>query len=183
DDVDLALLDDEHVGAEVALVEDDFTGGVRCARFLDRIFSAGSLEDGFHGWTAACKTVSVPSDVLSRTAAPIGIRRLFPSCPKGRSRTTGIPYGSKVSCSKASISAGLPQPFNFPMITPWIFCSLPDRRRWVNIRSTRYVASSTSSQNQIPSSIQKSYGVPISAAISDKHPPKRTPSPSPSMTI
>src|ERR1700682_6017509 len=61
--------------------------------------------------------------------------------------------------------------------------NLPDSLRWVNIRSIRYKGSSTSSQNQIPSSSQKSYGVAVKDVVSDRQPPNRTPSASPSATI
>ena len=38
----------------------------------------GRFENGFHGLTAGCIRVSVRSRVLTRTALPIGISRLFP---------------------------------------------------------------------------------------------------------
>jgi hypothetical protein len=50
DDLDLALLDDEHLGAELALREDALAGGIRELRILERIFagSAGRLEHCLH---------------------------------------------------------------------------------------------------------------------------------------
>src|SRR5438270_12661131 len=89
----------------------------------------------------------------------------------------------KNSRRRRSISSSPPQSFSLPTTTPRIFLNLPDSLRWVNMRSIRYADSPTSSQNQMPSSIQKSYGVPSNDAVRERQPPKRTPSASPSSTV
>src|SRR5438067_1847706 len=132
DDAHHAVLDDEHFGAEVAFTEDDVAGRVRCRRVLHHDFlPPGSLEDGFHRCTAGAVIVNVPSLVLTRTGAPIGISRLLPKCPKGRSRTTGIPLDPNFSWRRAVTSGSLPQPFSAPIRTPRMRRNLPDRSRWV----------------------------------------------------
>ena len=80
DDLDLTILDDEHLGAEVALGKDHVAGRVGLRRVLDGIFSVSRFENGHvvYAATTGAVIVKLLSDVLRRTGAPMGISRLSP---------------------------------------------------------------------------------------------------------
>ena len=164
--------------------------------FLVRVLAAApgaGLEDRFHRGhqsapvTAGPENSSSPRPASTRTGSPRGSVRVPGRCPAGRPDSTGKGAPAKKPRSQRPTASGDSPPRAPGEIEPMsMACSpsnVPDRSSWVNIRSSRYVSSPTSSQKRTAPRPSTASGVPHAAASSERHPPTRGPEPVPPARI
>src|SRR4028118_2215727 len=197
EDLDLALGDDVHLGAEVPLAEDVIAvgefdevatarrglpdaGRITCLSGAARA-TAGRLEHGtIHALLIPSPSQSRHSSLsipFRRAGIPRGSVQLGRRCPLSIPQATGKSKPERLSATtpgQSAPEAPVP-PSRWPTSMPAIRVRVSESRRWVNIRSTRYGSSLISSQNRIAPSRSGRYGVPAVAESRLRQPPRSGP--------
>src|SRR5581483_2112983 len=131
-------------------------------------------------FTAGSRKLNVRARASTRARTPKGIVKLALPCPASIPASTGhlslaarsATHSSIIRCS-ASLPAG---GRSAPKTTAATRSNTPACSRCTSMRSILYAFSPVSSKNRTAPSSGGAYGVPIVAAIIDRHPPTTSPS-------